>query len=537
MRRMLGLVCGALGYLGFLLPIGYLVGFLADVGVPKSVDRGAGPWVPALWVDLGLLSAFGLQHSVMARPAFKRWLRRWIPPALERSVYCMASGSALALLFWLWCPIPAVLWDVSGTIAGALAWLGYAVGWGMAMWATFAVGHLQFAGVTQAAAHAGGAEPPRAALRTRVLYRVVRHPMTAGLLIAFWSIPRMTLGHLMFAATMTLYCLMGTALEERELLRSFPERYRGYRMQVPALVPFFRPRRLVPHRGAFGAELAVLGLIATAVPLWLLVSSARVSSPKDAAPLEREEILVGGHRRTYALFDPPTAASYSRPLVLALHGTGGSAGRLQGFLGGELERAAVRRGWMVAYPEALDGAWNDCRAAVHRTPRARGVDDVAYLRALIARLESGRDVNVGRVYVVGYSGGGHMGFRLALEAPELVVGVAAFAASLPTDEALHCTPRPGTPPVMIVNGTSDLVNPWRGGDVITPTGAVLGPVRSSEDTAAFLRSVGGGTVRLVVLRGGGHAVPGVASRFPRAVGFVPRTFEGVEEALKFLEAS
>lgn len=536
MRRILSRLYGALGYLAFLLPIGYLVVFLADVGVPRTVDRGAGPLGPALLVDVLLLLGFGVQHSVMARPWFKRALERWVPEGLERSTYVLVSGLALGALFWLWRPIPLIVWDVSGTPLGTLAWAGFAVGWALAVWATFALSHFHLFGVSQAAAYARGDEHPRPELRESRLYRIVRHPMTAGLLIAFWSAPRMTLGHAVFAAGMTFYCIWATVLEERDLLRQFPEGYRRYRARVPALVPILRPG-LLPGGGGLAWELILVGALAAAPFSAVMGMSLEPPAPEPAdPPMETGSVSVDGLERTFVLFDPQGVdGPRPRPLVLALHGTGGDGVRLRGFLGGALEAAAAERGWIVAYPEAVGGVWRDCRL---EAGGSRGdVDDVAYIRALVRRLGDTRRADASRVYVLGYSGGGHMAFRLALEAPSAVHGVAVFGASPPTPAASVCRVEAGAVPTLLVNGTADLVNPFRGGEVITPTGVPLGPVMSSEEGARYLdeRNGGRGEVRLVPVEGGGHVVPGPASRFPAAAGRTSDDFPGVEAALEFFE--
>jgi len=177
-----GLVC----YLAFLAAFGYLMAFVGDLGVPRSVSAGpAGPPGLALAADLGLLALFGLQHSLMARPAFKRAWTRIVPPALERSTYVLLSSLALAVLFRCWRPIPGTVW----------------------------------------------------AFRPTALYARVRHPLMLGFLVAFWAAPRMTLGHLVFAAGASFYILVGTILEERDLLRELGPGYAAYRRQVPRFFP------------------------------------------------------------------------------------------------------------------------------------------------------------------------------------------------------------------------------------------------------------------------------------------------------------
>lgn len=537
MKRIAAALYGSVAYLAFLLPVGYLVGFLADVGVPKTVDRGAGPLGPPLAVDLVLLLVFGLQHSIMARSGFKRRIERWVPRSMERSTYVLVSGLTLLLLFQLWRPIPAVLWDATGTPLETLAWGGFVAGFGLAVATTFALSHAHLFGVAQVAAYVRGREHPRMALRQSLVYRIVRHPMTLGLLLACWSSPRMTIGHLVFAAGMTVYSLWGTVLEERELVRSFPDGYRAYRSKVPALVPILRPRWLpAPARG-LATEVALTGIGVAALSL-LLLGRVRVSAAGTPADprLEHGTLRQDGRSRSYALFDPGVSAA--SPLILALHGTGGSANRLHGFLGGELERVAERRGWLVAYPEALGGSWNDCRRGTGSRSRAAGLSDVAFLKELIGRLVREGRADPDSVFLLGYSGGGHMAFRMALEAPEAITAVAVFGANLPDEQELLCDSGGRVPPILLVNGTRDPVNPYHGGDVIAPTGIYLGRVRSAEESARFFDGLshGRGVVRLVSIPDGGHAVPGRASRFPALVGRTDRAYQGVEEAAAFFES-
>lgn len=534
MKRIAAALYGFVAYLAFLLPIGYLLGFLADLGLPKTVDRGAGPFGPPLAVDLTLLLIFGLQHSIMARPGFKRRVERWVPPSLERSTYVLVSGLTLALVFVLWRPIPAVLWDVAGTPLATLAWAGFAAGIGLAVVSTLALSHLHLFGVAQVAAYVTGREHPRLTLRDSLLYRIVRHPMTAGLMLASWSAPRMTVGHLLFAVGMTAYGLWGTVLEERDLVRSFQDGYRAYRMQVPALIPIIRPAWL-PGRGrGLATEIAIIAAGIAALSL-LLLGGVRVPATRaHAAPgLQPGTLRVNGTDRSYALFDPDV--SKPSALILALHGSGGTGARLRRFLGGALERVAHRRGWLVAYPEAFEGRWNDCRRGSHSSVREAGLDDVAFLRGLIVRLTEEGRVDPDRVFLLGYSGGGHMAFRMALEAPETITAVAVFGANVPDEAELLCRAAGSIPAVMLVNGTHDPVNPWEGGDVITPLGAYLGRVRSARQSARYLERLSSGRapVRLVAVPGGGHSVPGHASRFPALVGRTDRTYQGVEEAALF----
>ena len=224
-------------YLFFLAVLGYAVGFFADVGVPKGIDQGPHAAVPvAAGIDLLLLSLFAVQHTIMARPWFKRRWARIVPAPAERATYVLAASLVLALLFWLWRPIGGTVWNLPGPGAAVL-WAGYAAGWLVAVRSTFLISHSDLFGLRQAWLHArrAGYSPPP--FTERGLYRRIRHPLMAGFLIIFWSTPTMTAGHLLFAATATGYILAGIAFEERDLIRSLGETYTAYRARVPALIP------------------------------------------------------------------------------------------------------------------------------------------------------------------------------------------------------------------------------------------------------------------------------------------------------------
>ncbi|MFW6193252.1 MAG: methanethiol S-methyltransferase, partial [Gemmatimonadota bacterium] len=215
----------------------YLIGFLADAVVPRTVDAGpAAPPGEAALIDLGLIALFGLQHSVMARKAFKERWTRIVPEHLERATYVLVSSLALGLLFWLWRPIPIDVWSLSGPWAVA-AWALFGSGLAITAAATLAIDPDDFAGLRQVRLHFSKEtyEPP--GFQTPGLYRYVRHPIYLGLLLVLWSTPRMTVGHLLFAAAATAYVLVGARFEERDLLRRFGEDYARYRERVPMLIP------------------------------------------------------------------------------------------------------------------------------------------------------------------------------------------------------------------------------------------------------------------------------------------------------------
>lgn len=224
-------------YVLFLAVLAYAVGFFAGVGVPKDIDEGPRVPVPvAVGVDLVLLSLFAAQHTVMARPWFKRRWTQVVPESAERATFVLAASLTLALLFWLWRPIDGTVWTLAGPAAGAL-WAAYATGWVVTVGSTFLISHGDLFGLRQAWQHArpGGYEPPP--FTEGRVYGRVRHPLMLGFLIVFWSTPTMTAGHLLFAAASTGYVLVGIAFEEHDLTQSLGGAYTAYRARVPALVP------------------------------------------------------------------------------------------------------------------------------------------------------------------------------------------------------------------------------------------------------------------------------------------------------------
>ncbi|MEN3356335.1 MAG: methanethiol S-methyltransferase [Mycobacteriales bacterium] len=243
----------AAAYLLFLAVLVYSIGFFADRGVPKGIDGGTTrPTAAAVVVDLLLLGLFAVQHTVMARPRYKRWWARVAAPAAERATFVVASSLTLVLLFWLWEPIPTRIWHLSGLPAGLLL-AGYLAGWALAVTATFQIDHADLFGLRQAWHRLRGTTYRPAAFTRDGLHRHVRHPLMTGFLVVFWLASTMTAGHLLFAAVATGYILIGTSFEERDLQRHFGEDYRRYRAEVPALLPVrLRPRRPAPVAGTRG---------------------------------------------------------------------------------------------------------------------------------------------------------------------------------------------------------------------------------------------------------------------------------------------
>jgi len=242
MRKALVFLYGAASYGAFLVVFLYAIGFVGNIAVPKTIDSGAGgAFWPSLLVNLGLLGLFALQHSGMARPGFKRWWTTYIPPSMERSTYVLASSIALGLILWQWRPLPAVVWDVEAAWAQSVLWGLFGLGWAVVLTATFMISHAHLFGLKQVHAYWQDMEPADPGFQTPGLYRHLRHPIMLGFLIAFWSTPEMTVGHLVFSVSTTAYILVGLHLEERDLIEAFGETYRRYRQEVPMLLPRLTP--------------------------------------------------------------------------------------------------------------------------------------------------------------------------------------------------------------------------------------------------------------------------------------------------------
>ena len=239
MGRALSLAYGGLSYLIFLAVFLYAVGFVGDFAVPRTIDSGVSAGLAeALLVDLGLLLLFAVQHSVMARDWFKERWTEIVPRHLERSTYVLIASLLLGLIFWQWRPIPDTVWSVTGTGASVL-WGVFALGWGIVLVTTFLIDHFSLFGLGQVWAHFRGERFEYPEFQKTGFYRFVRHPLYLGFLLAFWAVPEMTVGHLLFAGATTGYMLVAIQFEEQDLLRYHGSRYAEYRERVSMIVPWF----------------------------------------------------------------------------------------------------------------------------------------------------------------------------------------------------------------------------------------------------------------------------------------------------------
>lgn len=241
--RTLLLGYGALCYLVFFASFLYAVGFIGGFGVPVTLDAAPKePWLTAALTNIGLLVLFALQHSIMARPAFKRWWTRFIPEAAERSTYVLFSSLALLAIFAWWEPLGGEIWRLQGDWARGLLYAGFALGWAVVLWSTFLINHFDLFGLRQV--WLAYTQQPYSELKfvTPWVYQMIRHPLYLGWMMVVWCTPDMTVAHLLFAGLITGYIFIGIRLEERDLCNAHPD-YAEYRRRVPMILPKLRRRQ------------------------------------------------------------------------------------------------------------------------------------------------------------------------------------------------------------------------------------------------------------------------------------------------------
>ena len=255
MSRIAAFLYGVIVYLFAFLTILYSIAFIGDFMVPKTIDSGVGVLsATSLVIDAVLLGVFAMQHSIMARPWFKRGWTRIVPEPIERSTYVLFAGLCLVLLFWQWRPMTEVVWQVRSDTGQRLLLALFGLGWLTVLGSTFLVSHADLFGLKQVTAYLRGVRSQPARFATPLLYKLVRHPLYLGFFIAFWATPRMTRGHLLFAIATSGYILIAIQFEEHDLIGYFGDAYRRYREQTPMLIPFTKrprdPRTTASPRGA-----------------------------------------------------------------------------------------------------------------------------------------------------------------------------------------------------------------------------------------------------------------------------------------------
>jgi len=243
-KKVFFLAYGIISYLIFFATFCYAVGFVSALLVPKHIDSD--PQTPlgyAFLVNAGLLSIFALQHSIMARPGFKRWWTQFVPEPIERSTYVLMASLCLILLFWFWQPMGGVIWKVQDPSLQILLKSVCLLGFGIVLISTFMINHFDLFGLRQVSLYFIGKPYQQLSFRTPFFYKYVRHPLYLGFMIAFWSTPNMTAAHLFFAVMTTAYMIIAIQFEERDLVNHFGAQYQDYKRSAPMLIPFLKKHR------------------------------------------------------------------------------------------------------------------------------------------------------------------------------------------------------------------------------------------------------------------------------------------------------
>lgn len=242
MKRILIFGYGLIAYLTFFVTILYAIGFVGNFAVPKSIDTGEpGSTIVAVLVNAGLLGAFAIQHTIMARKPFKQWLTQFMPASVERSTFVLVASVILLVTFYFWIPIPEIVWQVDSEAGQMILTATYFLGWFLVFFASFLINHFDLFGLRQVYIELKKQPYRPLVFRTASLYKFVRHPLLLGFLIAFWSAPVMTQGRLLFAILTTAYIFVGIQFEERDLAREHGEAYRRYQHDVPMIIPYRAP--------------------------------------------------------------------------------------------------------------------------------------------------------------------------------------------------------------------------------------------------------------------------------------------------------
>ncbi len=238
LSKFLALFYGVVSYFIFLGTFLYAIGFVGNLLVPKSIDSGIQGGTDNAWlVNILLLSLFAVQHSVMARPGFKKWWTKIIPKSIERSTFVLFSSLVLILLFYYWRPMQGVVWSVDNTLLASLLSTLFFIGWFIVLLGTFLINHFNLFGLQQVYLNMKNSEPTPPKFVRPLFYKVVRHPLMLGFIIAFWATPHMTIGHLLFAFATTGYILIAIQLEERDMVRVHGEDYKRYQQEVSQIIP------------------------------------------------------------------------------------------------------------------------------------------------------------------------------------------------------------------------------------------------------------------------------------------------------------